>query len=220
MITTNKERSLVIIGSGGQGANIASIAIDSGFIVDSFVDEIFHRKEYLGFRVYNSFDHIKDINRFNYAIGIGENFKRQKLFLKLQKRFPEMNFPIIKHPSSVVSSFASLNQGSILMPNTVVGSNASIGRFCILGNQSCLGHDSAMSDFSSLGPGSITGGSVLIGKRSSISMRASIKQGIKVQQDTILGSSSYLNKNLTKNIIAFGIPAKRIRERDKEEPYL
>jgi len=219
MNKTDKKRPLVIIGSGGQGANIASIAIDSGIIVDSFIDEVFHKKEYLGFRVYNSFSHIKDVKNFSFAIAIGDNFKRQQLFDKLSKRFPEMNFPIIKHPSAVVSSFASLKQGSILMPSTIVGSNTKIGRFCILGNQSCLGHDSNMSDFSSLGPGSITGGSVVIGKRSFIAMKSSIKQGIEVEDDSVLGSSSYLNKDLPKNSIAYGTPAKKIRGRKKEEPY-
>ena len=220
MNKTNTKRPLIIIGSGGQGANIASIAVDSGIIVDSFIEEVFSKKEYLGFRVYNSFDHIKDTKKFNFAIGLGENFQRQQLYNKLHKRFPEMNFPVLKHPSASISSFASLEIGSIIMPNTVVGSKASVGRFCILGNQSCLGHDSIMSDFSSLGPGSITGGSVHIGKRCVIAMRATIKQGIEIQDDTILGSSSYLNKNLPKNIVAYGVPAKKIRAREKEESYL
>ena len=220
MNKTNTKRPLIIIGSGGQGANIASIAVDSGIIVDSFIEEVLNKKEYLGLTVCNSFDHIKDSKKFNFAIALGENFQRQQLFNKLHKRFPEMNFPVLKHPSASISSFASLGAGSIIMPNVVVGSKASIGRFCILGNQSCLGHDSTMSDFSSLGPGSITGGSVMIGKRCVISMRATIKQGIKIQNDTILGSSSYLNKNLPKNIVAYGTPAKKIRAREKEESYL
>ena len=220
MNKTNTKRPLIIIGSGGQGANIASIAVDSGIIVDSFIEEVLNKKEYLGLTVYNSFDHIKDSKKFNFAIALGENFQRQQLFNKLLKRFPEMNFPVLKHPSASISSFASLGAGSIIMPNVVVGSKASIGRFCILGNQSCLGHDSTMSDFSSLGPGSITGGSVMIGKRCVISMRATIKQGIKIQNDTILGSSSYLNKNLPKNIVAYGTPAKKIRAREREESYL
>jgi sugar O-acyltransferase (sialic acid O-acetyltransferase NeuD family) len=220
MNKANKTRSLVIVGTGGQAANIANIAIDSKIIIDSFIDEIVYKNEYLGYKVYDSFDHIKDLSKFNFALAIGENFNRQHLFLKLAEKFPDMNFPFIKHPSSIVSSLASLGQGAILMPNTIVGANSKVGNFCILGNQSCLGHDSIMSNFSSLGPGSITGGSVVIGERSVISMKASIKQGIKVEDDSVLGASSYLDKNLPKNIVAYGIPAIKIRGRTTEEPYL
>ena len=43
---------------------------------------------------------------------------------------------------------------------------------------------------------------------------------IKVEDDSVLGASSYLDKNLPKNIVAYGIPAIKIRGRTKEEPYL
>jgi sugar O-acyltransferase (sialic acid O-acetyltransferase NeuD family) len=216
----NEIKPLIIIGAGGQAANIANIVIDSGIVIDSFVDEIYNKKEYLGYKIYNSFDVIKDLNKFNFAIAIGDNFKRQQLHLRISKKFPDINFPFIKHPSSVVSKSALLGKGVILMPNTIVGANSKIGDFCVLDNQSCLGHDSVMQNFSRLGPGSVTGGSVTIGVRSMIAMNSSIKQGIKVEDDCVLGASSYLDKNLPKNIVAYGTPAIKIRDRANEDSYL
>tara|TARA_B110000008_G_C16912371_1_gene541251 strand:- start:506 stop:1171 length:666 start_codon:yes stop_codon:yes gene_type:complete len=217
MNISKEKKPLIIIGAGGQAANIANIALDSGIIVNSFIDEISSRKDYLGVKVYNSFDHIKDYKEYNFAIGVGENFQRQQLYIKLSKTYSSLNFPVIKHPSAVISSFSNLGEGSILMPNTIVGANARVGSFCILGNQACIGHDSEMSNFSSLGPGSITGGTVSIGERVAIGINASIKEGIKVEEGTVLGASSYLDKNLPKNIIAYGTPAIKIRDREKDE---
>ena len=70
-----------------------------------------------------------------------------------------------------------------------------------------------MDIFSSLAPGAILGGSVSIGDRSSLSISAVIKHGTSVGVDAVLGANSYLNMNLGGCCIAYGSPAKIIRQR-------
>ena len=77
-----------------------------------------------------------------------------------------------------------------------------------------------MSAFSSLGPGAITGGSVKIGHRGAVGIGAVVDSNIQIGDDCVLGSSSFLNKNLPKNKVAYGIPAKVVKNRSAGDPYL
>ena len=43
--------------------------------------------------------------------------------------------------------------------------------------------------------------------------------GIKIGQDTLIGGSSFVNKDIGA-IISYGVPSKTIRTRKKDEKYL
>jgi acetyltransferase-like isoleucine patch superfamily enzyme len=77
-----------------------------------------------------------------------------------------------------------------------------------------------MLDFSSLAPAAVTGGTVQIGLRSAISIGATIKHGLKIGDDSVVGANSYLNIDLPSNQIAYGTPAKSVRTRKIGDSYL
>ena len=80
-------------------------------------------------------------------------------------------------------------------------------------------HDNIFEDFSSTGPRVVTGGNVIIGKHSYVGMGAVIKEKIKIKEDTIIGSNSYVNKNCDKNLIFYGSPARKVKKRMFNENY-
>jgi len=77
-----------------------------------------------------------------------------------------------------------------------------------------------MSDFCSLAPAAVTGGNVKIGMRSAISIGAVIKHGITIGNDCVIGANSFLNKDLPHNIVAYGVPARKVRNRNIGDSYL
>ena len=80
-------------------------------------------------------------------------------------------------------------------------------------------HDNIFKDFSSAGPRVVTGGNVIIGEHSYIGIGAIIKEKIEIQEDTIIGANSYVNKNCAKNLIFYGSPARKIKKRLFNENY-
>jgi serine acetyltransferase len=64
------------------------------------------------------------------------------------------------------------------------------------------------------------GGGVQIGNFSTISIGATVKHLIKIGDDVVVGANSLVLENLPNNIVAYGLPAKKIRERKREDKYL
>ena len=74
--------------------------------------------------------------------------------------------------------------------------------------------------FSSLAPGVCTSGNVSIGQRSAISIGTIIKHDIKIGHDVVVGANSLVMNDIESNQVAYGTPAKLIRQRLKGDKYL
>ena len=106
------------------------------------------------------------------------------------------------------------------MANAIINSFSKIGNGLILNTGSTIDHDCYLDDFPSIAPGVSVGGNVKIGKRSVISIGAKIKHNISIGDDSVIGGWSFVNKNIGNNYVSYGIPAKEIRRRKKDEKYL
>ena len=154
------------------------------------------------------------------VIAIGDNYQRGAMYERIVSNIPDLHMPICVHPSAVIASDVVIGEGSVVMPGAVAVSGSSIGRGCILNTQSSLDHDSEMLDWSSLGPGAVTGGRVRIGERSSIGLGANVIQGATVGNDTVVGAGALVLQDIADRVVAYGVPARSIRERIPGEPYL
>lgn len=213
-------KDINIIGAGGHAVSVASVAIAAGYNVTAFVD---HTN--LGRRIFDkpviSIDEcISDSTSKNYAIGIGDNEARERVFTELNTMPASMHFPKLIHPSSVVCHMAKIGAGSIVMPNSVIGPATNIGEFCILNTNSSIDHDNNLGDFVSIAPSVTTGGNVSIGRSTAISIGSTIKNGITIGRDIVIGAASYVNKDIYSPSVCYGIPCKTIRPRTKGTPYL
>jgi acetyltransferase-like isoleucine patch superfamily enzyme len=81
-------------------------------------------------------------------------------------------------------------------------------------------HDCVVEDFASISAGSITGGYVRIGKHSAITLGVTIMDRLEIGENTVVGSGSLVTKSLPSNVLAYGNPAKVVRERAKGEKFL
>ena len=106
------------------------------------------------------------------------------------------------------------------MSGAIVNADAKVGKFCILNTKSSLGHDSVLEDFASLASGVTIGGNVKIGHSSAICLSASIIPGVVIGKNTVIGTGAIVLKSVGDNLIAYGNPAKVIRERPSDGKYL
>lgn len=213
-------RKIIIFGAGGHAVSVANVALSADYRLVGFIDVNKVGSTLLGYPINESCQAFGDPLDYVYAIAIGDNFLRSKFFEEVNKKYPEIVFPSLVHSSAVISNFTRVGSGSVVMPLALVGPNTEIQKFCIINSNASIDHDGAMGNFSSLAPGAILGGSVSIGERSAISIGAVIKHSINVGSDSVLGANSYLNENLGDCYIAYGNPAKIIRQRVVGERYL
>jgi sugar O-acyltransferase (sialic acid O-acetyltransferase NeuD family) len=211
---------IVIVGAGGHAASVANVALSAGFRVAYFIDAKKTGQRLMGVEIVGDLAAIANPEQYGFAVAIGDNAVREAVADDIVCRYPSARFPKLVHASAVISIFTEIGEGTVLMPNAVVGPNSRVGRFCILNTQAAIDHDCAMADYASMAPGAITGGGVNIGARSAVSIGAVVKHGITVGDDCVIGANSYLSKNISSNVLAYGSPAQVIRSRLKGEAYL
>lgn len=153
-------------------------------------------------------------------IAIGDNARRQAAASKARALAPQVRFPAIIHPSAVICKGAFIGEGALVCAGAVVGVGAKVGAFAIVNTRASLDHHSTLGDYASMAPASATGGNAHIGEGTAIGMGVMIHHGTKVGDWTVVGSSSLVNKDLPGGVVACGQPARVLRERKFNEPYL
>jgi len=213
-----ENRLIVVIGAGGHASSVADAAISSGFRVVGFVGGAPVR--FLEFAAH-TIDYVAeiDLDRVELCLGIGTNFLREQLFLKIMTSFPQARFPPISHRTAWVSPDATEGAGSVLLAHTTLGPKAELGIGALLNTSASLDHDSKLGDFGSLGPGARTGGGVVIGERTMVGMQAGILQGVRVGSDVVIGAQSLATADIPNLSVAAGSPCRTVRERMPREPY-
>jgi acetyltransferase-like isoleucine patch superfamily enzyme len=101
-----------------------------------------------------------------------------------------------------------------------VGAGCTLGPGSLINTQASLDHDSNLGAFASLAPGAVTGGRVQVGERSFIGLGAQLVHGITIGADTVVGAGSLVLKDLPAGVVGYGSPARVIRTRHADEPYL
>jgi sugar O-acyltransferase (sialic acid O-acetyltransferase NeuD family) len=148
-----------------------------------------------------------------FVLAFGDNFARMNLSI-------DGKFPVIIHPSATVSRTAQIGDGTVILSNAHVGPGCEVGRFCIVNTSASLDHDSTMKDFSSLGPGTVTGGLVQIGECSATGVGAMLSDRVSIGAHSVVGTGSIAVRNIPDHVIAYGNPARVMRQREKGEAYV
>ncbi len=214
------QRPLFVMGAGGHAVSVASVAVAAGFPLHGFVDAARGGGTLLGYPIHARIEDLPPAAPFACAIAIGDNSTRERVFERLREQHPGLEYPALIHPSAVVSAFTRIGDGTVVMPQACIGPSSTIGRFCIVNTSASIDHDGAMADFASLAPGAVTGGAVRIGLRSAVSIGAVVKHGVEIGDDSVLGANSYLNKPLPVGSVAYGSPARVVRNRTRDDAYL
>ena len=77
-----------------------------------------------------------------------------------------------------------------------------------------------MEDYASLGPGAVVGGCARVGAHSVIGIGAVVLQEIQVGTHAVVGAGSTVVKDVPNAVVAYGNPARVIRQRKPGDTYL
>jgi sugar O-acyltransferase (sialic acid O-acetyltransferase NeuD family) len=217
---------IVIVGSSGHAKVVIDIVEHGGrYAIVGLIDRFRTIGEQtLGYEVLGSEEVLpqlmKDRSLVGAIIAIGDNFIRAKVAMSISEMCPALCFVRAVHPRASIARDVTIGEGSVIMAGVSVNPSCSIGNHCILNTNSSLDHDSVMEEFSSLGPGATTGGNCHVGAYSAISIKATLLHEVQIGRHTIVGAGATVLKNLDSFKVAYGTPARVVRERREGERYL
>lgn len=218
--------NILIIGASGHAKVIVDIIErQNKYRVQGFLDTYKQKGEKLfNYPILGTEDDLNDISEkydiYGCFIAIGDNYTRKIMAEKIAALNPRIKFINAIHPTAIIGKKVRLGHGVAIMAGVIVNSDSYIGDFCILNTNSFLEHDGIMHNYSSISSGVRTGGNLTLMECSAICIGAIILENIIIENDTVIGAGSLVNKNIPSLVVAYGVPAKIIRSRNAEDKYL
>ena len=210
------QKKICVVGTGGFGRETMCCLIDSlasqnikATDVACFMvaDKDFDEKIVMGFPVIPQSQFKPD--EYEVLVGIGDSKTRKKVVESLPK---ETKFTTVIHPNVVISDWVEIGEGGIITAGTIITCNIKIGKHAQLNLHSTIGHDCVIGDFFTSGPGTNISGICTFGNNVYFGTNASVKQGVTICDDVVIGMGSVVTKNITEPGIYVGSPAKKLEK--------
>jgi sugar O-acyltransferase (sialic acid O-acetyltransferase NeuD family) len=205
-------KKIAIIGAGGHAKVVREIAEAIGYEIVCHIvleNEVNISKLYFSDSEFkNNFDST-DVLLANGIGSISSAGARKKAFEKYSQE--GFNFPVLIHPSSVVSKSANLGKGTVVMAGTIVQAEVQTGDNVILNSRSVIDHDCSIGSHSHIATGAVLSGGVVIGGDCHIGAGSCLRNNIKIGNNIIIGVGAVVVGDLSIAGTYIGVPAREMK---------
>lgn len=210
---------IIIIGCG-QHANVVlyNLEMQGKYEALGYLDSDENKVglEYNGLKVLDRYtsDNLDELkakyNTNKFFIGFG-NMKYRKA---VYEAFVNAGWePInIFHPDAIISRHSQIGRGVLIEAGCLVTPNPVIGNNVVVNTGSQVNHDNIIGNHVYIASGVVISGGVTIEENSLIDDGVIITLGKKVGSNCIIGAGSVVTKDIPSNVIAYGVPARVIRD--------
>ena len=151
------------------------------------------------------------LNGNNFTIGIGDPKNRQKAF-NYMSGLGGILSSTISTKSDIGSFNTIIENGCNICTGVVITNNVSIGEASLINLNVTIGHDCVIGKFVELSPGVNVSGNCNIENFVSIGSNATILPNLSIGENSIIGAGSIVTKDIPKNVVAYGAPAKIVKK--------
>lgn len=140
------------------------------------------------------------------VIAIGDNAVRKKVAGITTHKFTNAI-----HRSVILSQYATIGTGNMLLHGSIVQAQTSIGNHVIVNTGAKVDHDCVIGDFVHIAPGAVLCGCVQVGEGAFIGAGAVIIPGKKIGAWATVGAGSVIIHDIPDFGVAVGNPGKVVK---------
>jgi acetyltransferase EpsM len=206
----------VIWGASGHASVVADILRLTGtYEIFGFIDdvnpersgEIFCQAPVLGGQEVLENVRLKGIE--NLIVAIGDCQARQRLATQVVAQGLKLITAI--HPNAIIASDVNIGAGTVVAAGTVINSGARIGENVIVNTGATVDHACTIESGVHIGPGVHLGGLVQVKQETWIGIGATVSDRITIGSSSVIGAGAVVVQDIPPKVVAFGVPAKIIR---------
>lgn len=139
-------------------------------------------------------------------ISIGSNRVRKTI----ANRYP-IDYAKAIHPTAIVSQFATVGFGTVVMQGAIIQSDVNVGNHCIINTGASIDHECEIDDFVHISPHATLCGNVHVSECSWIGAGAVVIPGIRIGSNTVIGAGSVVTQDVPDGAVACGNPCRIIK---------
>ena len=197
-------KEIVLIGAGGHAKSCIEVIESTGeFSIAQVVGQDADLGSHvLGHEVrFTDADLINLKESYDFAfLGVGQIHNpemRIKLFLTLS----EIGFklPTIISKTAMVSEFAEIGKGSIVMHGAILNVDCVIGENVIINSASLIEHDANIGDHCHIATKVTVNGGAKIGRSTFLGSGTVVRDGVDIGENSFVGMGSIVSKSLPSN---------------------
>jgi len=207
------DNEFYILGAGGQAKQVLSIGhcLNPPLNIRGFIDINASESKFInGIPVIDQ-TKIFAFDKKNTIIinGMGRPDRKKAIENLLKNGF---RFERIIHPAASIGEFVNIGNGTIIQAGVGVMTNVELGNFLLIDLNATIGHDVIIEDYTTISTGVNIAGGVKVGKGSWIGSGSVILEDVSIGNNTLIGAGSVVTRDIGDNKLAYGIPAKVIKD--------
>lgn len=203
-------KKIIIIGAGEQGRVILDYLREiENYEVVGFLDDN-REGETNGIPIIGKINNAQYKIEFSYFVAFGDNALRKKIIEEIEKQRGKLE--TIIHPTAIISKSVLIGEGTSIGVGAIICNDSKIGRGVIIDTGVIIEHDNEIGNYVNISPGSKTMGGVKIRDYTWISGGVIIRENLNIGKNSVVGLGSIVTKNIPDNVVAYGVPAKVMRE--------
>jgi sugar O-acyltransferase (sialic acid O-acetyltransferase NeuD family) len=209
-------KPIILIGGGGHCISCIDVIEQTGLYQIIGILDI---PEKLGEKVlnYSVIGTDNELERYlpnctDFLITVGQiksSMLREKLFQKI--KMTGGNLPAIISPIAHVSSYANIEEGTIVMHHALINAGASVGKGCIINTKALIEHEAVIGNFCHISTAAVVNGQANIGDSCFIGSNTVIGNNTNVTANTVIAAGSQVLKSIENPGTYIGQPLRKIR---------
>ncbi len=183
---------------------------DNDEIVSYVVDKEYMTSDFIKDIPVTSFEQLKELypsDEYKLVLGIGYS-RLGELRKHIYDKCKEMGYDFYTyiHPTAVIDKSVKMGEGNIVFENVVIQKGAMIGVGNLFFSNAVIMHDNMIGNHSTFGACSVANGYVRVEDCCFIGANSTIRDGITIKRNSLIGAGTYVNKSTEEGMGA--LPAK------------